>query len=451
MRSSTTVEFEDEAELARTSDRETALACIREAIRAAHPVQVVADAVDLSGDDLSIEGASYDLAAYDEILVIGGGKAADGVADALESILGDRLTAGAVVTTDPPERDGRVERVEGDHPVPSERGVEGARRVAELAERADERTLVLAVITGGASALLPAPAGDVTLPDLQATTDALLESGAEIGELNAVRKHLSALKGGRLAELAAPATVVTLAFSDVVGNDLSVIGSGPTSPDESTYDQALGVLRRYDLDVPATVRERLERGAAGDIEETPGPGDQVFDRVSTHVLADTFTALDAARKEARERGYETCILSSRVRGEAREAAKTLVGVAEECQATGNPVQTPAVVLSGGEVTVTVRGDGRGGPNQEFALGAALELPQGAVLASVDTDGRDGSSDAAGALVDAETVDSLDDARAALADNDAGTYLEDRDALLRTGVTGTNVNDVRVVVVSDGDD
>jgi hydroxypyruvate reductase len=450
MPSPTAVEFDSVAETD-SQARETALACLRAGIRAAHPEQVVADAVELDGETLRIGEERYDLAAYDEVVVIGGGKAADGVADALEAILGSRLAAGAVVTTDPPERDGVVERLRGDHPVPSERGVEGARRVVELAREAGERTLVLAVITGGASALLPAPAEGISLADLQTTTDALLESGAEIGELNAVRKHLSALKGGRLAETAAPATVVTLAFSDVVGNDLSVIGSGPTSPDDSTFGEALDVLDRYGLDVPAAVRERLERGAGGDVGETPGPGDAVFDRVHTHVLADTYTALAAARDVARERGYETCVLSSRIRGEAREAAKSHVGIAEECLATGNPVEPPAVLLSGGEVTVTVSGDGAGGPNQEFALAAALELPRGVTLASVDTDGHDGSSDAAGALVDAATVDSVADARAALSNNDSGGYLAGRDALLRTGPTGTNVNDARVVVVEAPDE
>jgi len=450
--------------LARSPAHETALACIEAGIEAAHPERVVEDSVSLESDSLRVADATYDLAAYDEVVVVGGGKAAAGVAAALETELGEALAGGVVVTDTPVETD-RVDVVEASHPVPDEAGVDGARRVQGTVERAGAGTLVLAVITGGGSALLPAPAGDLSLSDLRATTDALLESGAAIDEINAVRKHASALKGGRLAAAAAPATVVTLAFSDVVGDDLGVIASGPTVPDPTTYAEAVAVLDRYDLDVPAAVREHLAAGAAGDIPETPGP-DGDFGHVSTHVLANAWTAVAAAREVARERGYDPFVLSTRVRGEAREQGLAHVAVAEEVAATGTPVDPPAVVLSGGETTVTVRGDGDGGPNQEFALRTALELgggasdggsgagagaasTEGTVLAAVDTDGRDGASDAAGALVDAGTVpdaDAADAARAALADNDAGTYLDGRDALVRTGRTGTNVNDLRVVVI-----
>ncbi|GAB3322021.1 glycerate kinase type-2 family protein [Haloplanus salinarum] len=439
------VSIENESRLASTVGRETALACIRAGIEAARPDRVVADAVGLDDDRLRVGDATYDLSGVTRIVVVGGGKAADGVASALEAVLGDRIDAGAVVTPEPGEGD-RIERLRGDHPVPSRAGVEGTDRVRELVADADEGTLVLAVITGGGSALLPAPAEGITLDALGSTTDALLDAGAEIGDLNAVRKHLSTLKGGGLAELAAPARVVSLVFSDVVGNDLSVIASGPTAPDGSTYADALDALERYDVDPPAAVRERLERGAAGDLPETPGPGDSVFDRTHNHVLADAFTAIDAAREVAADRGYGTCVLSSSVRGEAREAALTHVAVAEEVGATGNPVEAPAVVLSGGETTATVRGDGVGGPNAEFALAAAVELPASTTLACVDTDGRDGSSDFAGALVDADTVDDVAAARRALANSDAFGYLRDREAVVDTGATGTNVNDLRVVVV-----
>ncbi|WP_101297383.1 glycerate kinase type-2 family protein [Halegenticoccus soli] len=432
--------------------RETALACVEAGIEAATPERVIAERLSLDGDALSVAGASYDLAGFDRIVVVGGGKAAGGVARGLESLLGDRVDGGAVVASDPAETD-RIAVIVGDHPVPSERSVEGARRVLDIAAGADERTLVLAVVTGGASALLAAPAEGVSLADLRTTTDALLDSGADIHAINAVRKHLSAIKGGQLARVAAPATVVGLVLSDVVGNDLSAIASGPTAPDDSTYADALDVLDRRGIDAPDAVRERLSRGAAGELDETPRAGDPAFDRVRNHVLADGFTALAAARRVARERGYGTCVLSSRVRGEAREAAKTHAAVGEEALATGNPVSAPAVVLAGGETTVTVRGDGEGGPNQEFALSAALELAASlrgadgdAALASVDTDGRDGSTDAAGALVDVDTVADAGEARGALADNDAYAYLADRGALIRTGPTGTNVNDLRVLVV-----
>jgi hydroxypyruvate reductase len=429
-----------------TPAHEVALECLEAGIEETHPDRVVDDAIALDGDALTVDGATYDLSAYQNVIVLGGGNAAGTVAAGLEDELGDRIADGAIVT-DVPAETGAIGVVEGDHPVPSERGVEGAERVLALAESATEETLVIGVVTGGGSALLPAPAGDLSLGDLQQVTDELLACGAAIDEINAVRKHCSALKGGRLAEAAAPATVAALVFSDVVGNDLAVVASGPLTPDSSTYKEALDVVDRYDLDVPAAVRERLKRGVAGDVDETPGPDHPAFETVETHVLADGFTALAAARDRAVERGYDAHVLSSRIRGEAREAAKSHVAVAEEMRATGNPFEPPAVVLSGGETTVTLRGDGDGGPNQEFALGAALELDDaGVVVASADTDGVDGDSDAAGAVVDAETVADDPAARDALARNDAYPFLAARDALIETGPTGTNLNDLRVLVV-----
>jgi hydroxypyruvate reductase len=439
-----------------TDRHEVALACLRAGIAAARPDRVLESSLRLDGNSLRVGEAVYDLARFEQCVVVGGGKAAAGVAEAIERVLGDRIDAGAIVTYDPGTGE-RIDHLSGDHPVPSERGVESTRRVVELLEAADEGTLVLCVVTGGASALLPAPAEGISLSALQETTERLLESGADIGEVNAVRKHLSTLKGGGLARLAAPATVVSLVFSDVVGNDLSVVASGPTVPDETTYDDALGVLDRYGLSVPGSVRERLERGRDGELAETPKPGDPVFERVDDHVLADGFTALAAARDEADGRGYETLVLSSRVRGEAREAAKSHVAVGEEVLATGEPLDPPAVVLSGGETTVTVRGDGAGGPNLEYALSAAVELSTGssgghAVLASVDTDGKDGGTEVAGAVVDERTLERHEDrkaARDALDGNDSLPTLDARDCLVRTGPTGTNVNDLRVLVVEEG--
>ena len=438
--------IENRDALADTPAHHTALHCVEVGIRAAAPERVVREGARLDGDRLLVGGEIYDLDGFEEVLVVGGGKAAAGVAAALEELLGDRLSGGVVVTNDPRPTE-RVAVVEASHPVPDERGVAGAERVREAVADADEGTLVLAVVTGGASALLPAPADGVSLSDLQAVTDALLASGASIDDINAVRKHCSALKGGLLARAAAPATVVGLLFSDVVGDDPAVIGSGPVSPDPSSFADALGVLEEYEVDAPTAVRERLERGAAGDLPETPTADDDCFGRVDTHVLANAWTALDAAREAARDAGFRTVVLSSRIEGEARDAAKTQAAVAEEIAATGNPVEPPAVVLSGGETTVTKTGDGRGGPNTEFALSAARSLPETAVLASVDTDGEDGASDAAGALVDGDTVTDRAAATAALRDNDAAGYLAEQGALVETGRTGTNVNDLRVLVVT----
>jgi glycerate 2-kinase len=433
-------------ELATTPARELALDCVEAGVEAAHPRQVVRSSVSLDGDRLTVADASYDLSDHEEVLLVGGGKATGTVAAVLADLLGDRLTGGAVVTPERVDVPG-IESFEGGHPVPDREGVAGARRVLELADGAGEETLLLAAITGGGSALMTAPAGGIDLADVRTVTDAMLEAGMEIGEINAVRKHVSAIKGGTLARRAAPASVCTLAFSDVVGNDLSVIASGPTVPDDSTYADGLEALDRYGVDAPAAVRSRLDAGAAGELSETPDASDPVFADADSHVLADGMTALRAAREVAAAAGYRTLALSSRLRGEAREVAKAHAGVAEECHATGTPLEPPAVLLSGGELTVSVGGNGSGGPNTEFALASALEIETtGTTVAAVDTDGVDGRADAAGGLVDRDTVADADEARAALADSDASTYLHDNDDTIVTGPTGTNVNDLRVVVL-----
>lgn len=340
---------------------------------------------------------------------------------------------------------------EGNHPVPDENGVAGAERILELATESGEQTLILSVITGGGSALLPAPAGTISLADLQTVTDDLLASGATIHEINILRKHLSKIKGGQLARVAAPATVVGLTVSDVVGDDLDVIASGPLVPDTSTFQDAVDIIDAYELSLPESVNRYLTSGIEGEISETPQPGETFFETVHNHVLANGRTALEAAREVARKRGYETIVLSSRMRGEAREVAKTYTAVAEEIQATSTPIASPAVVLAGGETTVTIRGDGQGGPNQELALSGSLELSdEGIVVASIDTDGLDGSSDAAGAIVDCETAAPSEEARSALSNNDVYPFLDSADALVHTGPTGTNVNDIQVVVVANDD-
>ncbi|MFC4543466.1 glycerate kinase [Halosolutus amylolyticus] len=452
--------FRNRDRSAETPAHETALACLEAGIAATLPERVVADRIALDEETIAVGGATYSLDTFDRLVVLGGGKAAGGLAAALADRLGSRLDDGCVVTTDVESGSvGPIEVREGDHPTPTERNVEATRTILDRAEAATAETLVLALVTGGASALLCAPAAGLALSDLQATTDALLASGASIDEINAVRKHCSAIKGGQLARAAAPAPVVTLAISDVVGDDPAVIGSGPTVPDGSTFGDALAVLDRYDLreTIPDPVVDRLERGVDGELEETPDAGARAVAAAADdwHSLANGRTAIDAARGVARERGYEPLVLSSRFAGEAGEVGRVHASVAAEIVAAGEPVEPPAVVLSGGEVTVTVDGDGTGGPNQEFALAAAIELAESgadAVLASVDTDGIDGPTDAAGAIVDRGTVprDEVDPARRALAANDVYDDLDDRSALLRTGYTGTNVNDLRVLVVPAAD-
>ena len=439
-------------QLARTPSHAVALDCLTAGITAADPARLTRDAVSVADTTLTVGEASYDLAGYDEVIALGGGKAAAVVAAALEAVLGDHLDSGIVVT-DSPRSTERVDVLAGTHPIPDERGVENTRRLLDTAAAADDSTLLVGVITGGGSALMAAPAAGISLADLRSTTDALLDSGATIDEINAVRKHCSAIKGGRLAAATQPADVCVLVVSDVVGNDLATIASGPLVGDPTTYADARAVIDRYDLNVPAAVTDRLARGDAGEIDETPAPGGSVFEGVTTAIIGDGLTAVWAAADRAAAAGFNPLVLSSRIRGEAREAAKTQVAIAEGIAATGDPLDPPAVVVSGGETTVTVDGEGVGGPNQEFALSAALELAAGddaapeTVVAAVDTDGVDGPTDAAGAIVDGETV-SVQEGRHALADNDATTALRAADAVITTGPTGTNVNDLRVVVVPE---
>ncbi len=439
--------IEQREQLERSTGHTVALDALTAGIAAADPARLTRERVSLSGSVLTVGESTISLADVDEVVVLGGGKAAGVVAAELEAILGDRLDGGVVVTNSQVDTE-RIEQLPGDHPVPGESSLKSSQRLLSAAAAAGEGTLVLAVITGGGSALMAAPAEGVSLADLQSTTQSLLDSGATIDEINAVRKHCSAIKGGQLAAATSPARVECLVISDVVGNDLSTIASGPFVGDASTYSEALAVVDRYDCEVPGAVRRRLEAGAAGEIDETPGIDSPIFDRVSTTILGDNMVAVRAAAESAREAGFEPLILSSRVRGESREAAKTQVAIAEEIRSTGEPLEPPAAVVSGGEMTVTVRGDGTGGPNQEFVLSAGLELDEsGVVVGAVDTDGIDGVTDAAGGIVDCETVDD-GAAAAALADNDAYTYLKEVDALIRTGSTGTNVNDLRVVVVDE---
>jgi glycerate 2-kinase len=432
--------------LARSEAHETVLESLLAGIEASNPSQVIESTVSVTGDELTIGNETYDLRAYREVIVLGGGNAASQVTRALEAELGDRIDGGITVTDDPVETE-QVTVLPGDHPVPSERGVDSTRQLLDRATAADEDTLILGVITGGGSALMPAPADGIDLRDLVETTDELLHSGAPIREINAVRKHLSELKGGQLAAKAAPATTVSLVLSDVVGNHLDVIASGPLVPDPTTFEDAQAVIDRFDLSVPEPVRERIQAGADGILEDTPKPGDPVFEQVRTHVIADGMTALEAAATVVEDAGFEPLVLSSRVEGEASEAAKTHAAIANEIRATGTPIEPPAAVLSGGETTVTVESGGSGGPNQEFALSAGLSIDGSTIVGAVDSDGIDGASDAAGALVDLTDID-RPAAQAALDTNDSGAYLNERDRLVLTGQTGTNVNDIRVLLVQE---
>ncbi len=398
----------------------------------------------------------YPLDRFRRIYVLGAGKAGALMSRALERLLGKRITDGLVnVKYGHLARLRRVVLHECGHPVPDEAGVDGARRIAQLAAGAGEDDLVLCVISGGASALMPLPVEPVTLAEKQQTTKLLLECGANIHEINAVRKHISAIKGGQLARLAYPATVVSLLLSDVIGDDLDVIGSGPTAPDSSTYRRALAILEKYGIrdKIPASVEDRLRRGAAGEIAETPKPGDPELARTQNLIVGSNRLAVDAAAGRARKLGFRTMVLSTFVEGETREVARVHAAIVKEIRSSSRPLRAPACVISGGETTVTIRGDGLGGRNQEFVLAAAMDLDgvAGVCVLSGGTDGTDGPTDAAGAVADGRTLERARalglDAAACLARNDSYHFFEPLGDLLKTGPTNTNVMDVRILLVA----
>ncbi|MEZ3115180.1 glycerate kinase [Halobaculum sp. MBLA0147] len=467
--------------LATTDTRATALACLAAGIDAARPERAIRTALSVEGANLRVSGlvagagaagrdddsaVTLDLAAYDHLLVVGGGKAAAGLVRGLDAVLtgADHEIDGGTVLV-PPSAAGAVGSVSlraGGHPTPTAAGVAGTREALATLDAADDRTLVFAPITGGGSALLAAPREGLSLTAVKSVTEQLLAAGAPIADVNTVRTQLSAVKGGRLAARAAPATVLGLVVSDVVGDDPAVIASGPTVPTDTTPADALAVLDRHAVDAPAVRRflsERSESDADTHTDTGDGaasshdasPGESVPTTTATVVIADAGRALAGAREAARRRGYDARVLGRRVTGEARVAGRRAGALAAT---VADRASAPVVLLAGGETTVTVTGDGTGGPNCEYALAAAAELARRdtddrfadrVAVAAVDTDGRDGSTDAAGAVVDATTVDT-GIAERALARNDSLPVLERTNAAIATGPTGTNVNDLRVIVV-----
>ncbi len=428
---------------------------VQAALRAADPAAAVQRAVRLEDDLLHVADKTYDLNRVRHVYAVGAGKASATMAQALEEMLGERLTGGIIVTKYGYARPTRRVTVrEAGHPIPDEAGVQATRELLDLVDQADVDDLVLALISGGGSALLVAPAEGLTLEDIQATTDLLLASGATINELNAVRKHLSAIKGGQLARRVAPARLVTLIVSDVVGDPLDVIASGPTVPDPTTFADAWDVLARFGLleRVPAPVRAHLQEGRAGRRPETPKPGDPLFERVHNAIIASNRQAAEAAAVRATELGYHALVLTTFLEGEAREVGTVLAALARELASHDRPVPRPACLVLGGETTVTVRRPGKGGRNQEMALSAALRLDglPNTVVATLATDGGDGPTDAAGGIVDGHTMMLARqrgvDVRGALARNDSYRALDALGALLKTGPTGTNVNDLAFVIV-----
>ena len=421
--------------------RRQAIGIFQAALKGADPYQAVLRQVRLDGGALTAGRQRYRLKDFRNIYVIGAGKASARMARAIERLLGARITGGEVNVKD--GHGAKLRRIhinECGHPVPDARGVAGARRIAKIAKQANQDDLIIFLLSGGASALLPLPAPGITLAEKQKITRLLLRSGANIHELNCVRKHISGIKGGQLARLAYPATLLTLTLSDVIGNDLDVIGSGPSVPDRSTSVNARAILEKYGL--PNQLH----------LEETPKPGDKTFDKTHNIIVGSNALAVDAAAAEARRLGFHTLVLSTFVEGEAREVARVYAAIAKEIRSSQRPVRTPACIVSGGETTVTVRGTGLGGRNQEFALAAAIDIAgsNDTVILSAGTDGTDGPTDAAGAITDGTTLARSQtcglNAAAFLANNDSYHFFQITGDLMKTGPTGTNVADVQVILV-----
>jgi glycerate 2-kinase len=400
-------------------------------------------------------GTELDLSEFHRIALVGAGKATAPMAAAIEALFGERIRKGLInVKYGFTKELAFTEITEAGHPVPDENGVKGTGKILDFLQRAGEKDLIFSLISGGGSALLPFPDGSITLSDKQEITRKLLACGASIDEINAVRKHMSSSKGGQMARAAFPATVINLMLSDVVGDKMDVIASGPFVPDTTTFKDVWKIFKKYNFkNIPPAIHEHMKAGLGGHISETPKDNDKIFDRVFNFIVGSNILALEAASATAKTLGYEALILSSMVEGETREVARVHSAMAKEIVKTGRPIPAPACIISGGETTVTIRGDGLGGRNQEFCLAACLdlmELPPPVVILSGGTDGNDGPTDAAGALVDPFTVTRGKDLGMEAAEflnrNDAYHFFEKTQDLLITGPTNTNVMDVRLVLV-----
>jgi len=426
-------------------------------VNAVQPGQKIKKHVRLENNRIFVDDRKFPLHDRTNIYVVGSGKASAAMAQALEEILGDRIHSGFIVTKyghDLPLK--KIAVREAGHPVPDENGEKAAEEMVALLSTVGENDIVFFLASGGGSALLALPVPGITLNDKILVTEALLRAGASIREINTVRKHLSAVKGGQLARIAYPATVITLMISDVVGNDPDIIASGPTVPDNSTFADGRAVLNRYNLGslLPGSVLNRFKRGAAGELEETPKPGDPVFKRSRNILIASNLQAIEAAGSRAEELGYNTHVLSTEMEGDTRTASRIHTKAAAGICQNGRPVPPPACLISGGETTVFIRGNGKGGRNQEFVLAAAIAIDgrENTAVLSGGTDGTDGPTDAAGAFADGTTI-----RRAAALGMNAGEYLDNNDSyhffkplgdLVVTGPTHTNVMDLHVVLVCE---
>lgn len=424
------------------------------ALNAVDPKKIIASKISMKNSNLHINGCSFNLKKIKNIYVIGGGKASGSMAEALEKILRKRIKEGVVnVPYDSRHKTEIIELHEANHPIPDEAGVRGTRYMLQIVEQAKVDDLIICLISGGGSSLMPLPRKGISIVDKRRITNSLLKSGATINEVNTVRKHISDFKGGWLAKKAYPAAILNLILSDVVGDPLEFIASGPTVPDSTTFSDAKKVLEKYDLwqKTPASIQKVLSDGEKNIIPETPKANDHSFKKVYNIVVGNNRSACLAAYKQLRFYGLNTLLLTSTLEGEARHVGTILASIAREADNSGNPIPLPAGIIAGGETTVTVTGKGSGGRNQELALSSALKLKKtdGLVLGSLSTDGIDGPTDAAGAVVDGRTIIRAMKAglnpEEYLAENNSYNFFSKLGDLIFTGLTGTNVNDITVIV------
>lgn len=435
--------------------RNDAVRIFNKGLEAVEPCSAIKRCCRREGDNLFIGNRKYDLSAIKNIFVTGAGKATAPMAAAIEDILAENITRGIInVKYGHIASLNHIRLIEAGHPVPDKNGMQGAGKILNLVDCAGKNDLVLCLISGGGSALLALPTEGITLKDKQDTIKILLSCGATIHEINTIRKHTSGIKGGRLAKAAYPATMVSLILSDVVGDDLDVIASGPSVPDPSTFEECMEIFKKYKIlkNIPQTVISHIKSGISGKIPETPKKHDPTFTKTYNLIIASNMEAINAARIEAEKTGYNTLVLSSMIEGETRDVAKVHTAIAREILKTGNPILPPACILSGGETTVNITGSGLGGRNQEFVLAAAIDIAKrkNIVVLSGGTDGGDGPTDAAGAIADNNTFKRAESTGLNplhfLSNNDSYHFFKQLDDLLITGPTNTNVMDLRIILV-----
>ena len=436
--------------------RKDAVKIFYKALKAVQSGTAIKRYCKFDGKTLFIGHRSYHLSGYKNLYILGSGKATAPMAAAIENIIDEKITGGIITVKFGHVADLKhINLIEAGHPIPDENGIRGASAILNLAKIAKEDDLILCLISGGGSALLPFPYNGLTLKNKQDTIKILLSCGATIHEINTIRKHISKIKGGRLAQAAYPATLVTLILSDVVGDDLDVIASGPTVPDSSSFYDCKNIFRKFNIidKIPQNILNHIESGISGEIDETPKPHDPVFDKTYNLIIGNNFESLMSAKEKAESLGYNVLILSSMIEGETRFIAQVHGAIAKEIIKTGNPLPLPACILSGGETTVTISGNGFGGRNQEFALSASIDISgkKNIVMLSGGTDGTDGPTDAAGAFSDTFTLKRAEEMGLNpyrfLANNDSYHFFQKLGDLFITGPTNTNVMDLRIVLVT----